>query len=196
MALLQRSIRRQRQKPRPQRQLTGRNKPCKNLQIDRGGVASPRQDMGGRRMARTSRRWGRLSGAASALALLIAGFSAPALSASASEGDFRQRPPQDEVIYFLLPDRFANGDPSNDHGGYAADRLVSGFDPANPEFYHGGDLAGIIQKLDYIQGLGATAIWMAPVFKNKPVQPTVGRPMAGFHGYWITDFTRPDPHFG
>lgn len=147
-------------------------------------------------MARTSRRWDRLLGAASALTLLIAGLAAPALPASAAAGDFRQRPPQDEVIYFLLPDRFANGDASNDHGGYAPDRLISGFDPANPEFYHGGDLAGIIQKLDYIQGLGATAIWMAPVFKNKPVQPTVGRPMAGFHGYWITDFTRPDPHFG
>ena len=145
-------------------------------------------------MPRTPRRWNALLGAVSGLSLLAAG-AASAQTPATTEA-LRQRPPQDEVIYFLLPDRFANGDAGNDHGGYAADRLVSGFDPSNPEFYHGGDLAGVIERLDYIQGLGATAIWMAPIFKNKPVQPTVGRPMAGFHGYWITDFTRPDPHFG
>lgn len=144
-------------------------------------------------MPRTPRRWKTLFGVVSGLTLLAAGnVSAQTPAAEA----LRQRPPQDEVIYFLLPDRFANGDAANDHGGYAADRLVSGFDPSSPEFYHGGDLAGVIERLDYIQGLGVTAIWMAPIFKNKPVQPTVGRPMAGFHGYWITDFTRPDPHFG
>lgn len=154
-------------------------------------------------MPRTPRRRKSLL-AAAGLSLLTAGAAsaqtsaqtaARAPAASTIEA-MRQRPPQDEVIYFLLPDRFANGDAGNDHGGYAPDRLVSGFDPSSPEFYHGGDLAGVIQKLDYLQGLGATAIWLAPVFKNKPVQPTVGRPMAGFHGYWITDFTRPDPHFG
>ncbi len=150
-------------------------------------------------MPRTPRRRKSLL-AAAGLSLLTAGAvsaqtSAQTPAASTIEA-MRQRPPQDEVIYFLLPDRFANGDAGNDHGGYAPDRLVSGFDPSSPEFYHGGDLAGVIQKLDYLQGLGATAIWLAPVFKNKPVQPTVGRPMAGFHGYWITDFTRPDPHFG
>ncbi|WP_409019019.1 alpha-amylase family glycosyl hydrolase [Brevundimonas vesicularis] len=132
-------------------------------------------------------------------ALAVQASVQPQTQAQTSAGiveAMRQRPPQDEVIYFLLPDRFANGDTSNDHGGYAPDRLVSGFDAANPEFYHGGDLAGIIDRLDYLQSLGATAVWMAPIFKNKPVQPTAGRPMAGFHGYWITDFTRPDPHFG
>ena len=126
----------------------------------------------------------------------VAAVMASSALAQAPETDFRQRPPQDEVIYFLLHDRFANGDPGNDDGGYGPDPLRSGFNPANPEFYHGGDLAGVIQKLDYIQGLGATAVWLAPIFKNKPVQPTAGRMMAGFHGYWITDFTRPDPHFG
>lgn len=147
-------------------------------------------------MPRTPRRWNALLGAASGLSLLAAGAAAAQTPAASTVEAMRQRPPQDEVIYFLLPDRFANGDAANDHGGYAPDRLVSGFDPSSPEFYHGGDLAGVIQKLDYLQGLGATAIWLAPVFKNKPVQPTVARPMAGFHGYWITDFTRPDPHFG
>lgn len=151
-------------------------------------------------MPRTPRRRKSLLAAAAGLSLLGAGAASAQTSAqtptAATLEAMRQRPPQDEVIYFLLPDRFANGDAANDHGGYAPDRLISGFDPSSPEFYHGGDLAGVMQKLDYLQGLGATAIWLAPVFKNKPVQPTVGRPMAGFHGYWITDFTRPDPHFG
>ena len=121
----------------------------------------------------------------------------PAASpAAAALTALRQRPPQDEVIYFLLPDRFANGDPSNDHGGYAPERLKSGFDPSDTDFYHGGDLAGVTQRLDYIQGLGATAVWLAPVFKNKPVQTHNGYTGAAHHGYWITDFTAVDPHFG
>jgi glycosidase len=116
--------------------------------------------------------------------------------AQGSENDYRARLPQDEVIYFLLPDRFANGDPDNDTGGIPGGRLEHGFDPTHEGFYHGGDLAGVIERLDYIQGLGATAIWMAPIFKNKPVQGEAGREFAGSHGYWITDFTRVDPHFG
>lgn len=108
----------------------------------------------------------------------------------------RARPPQDEVIYFLLPDRFANGDPANDRGGYAGGPLQTGYDPFSKAFFNGGDIAGIIQKLDYIQGLGATAIWLAPVFANKPVQGGPGQESAGYHGYWITDFTRVDPHLG
>lgn len=109
---------------------------------------------------------------------------------------FRDRPPQDEVIYFLLPDRFENGDPSNDRGGLSGGRLATGFDPSDKAFYHGGDLKGLISRLDYIQGLGATAVWVAPVFRNKPVQGAAGAESAGYHGYWITDFTRVDPHFG
>jgi glycosidase len=104
--------------------------------------------------------------------------------------------PQDEVIYFLLPDRFENKDPANDRGGLEGDRLKTGFDPTSKAFYNGGDFAGIAARLDYIQALGATAIWLAPVFKNKPVQGAPGEESAGYHGYWITDFTRVDPHFG
>ena len=134
-----------------------------------------------------------------ALAVMAAVGSAPAALAHGAPdalSALRQRPPQDEVIYFLLPDRFANGDPSNDHGGYAPERLVSGLDPADTDFYHGGDLAGVTQRLDYIQGLGATAVWLAPVFKNKPVQTHGNYTGAAHHGYWITDFTAVDPHFG
>lgn len=121
-----------------------------------------------------------------------------ASSASASTGaaDYRARLPQDEVIYFVLPDRFENGDPSNDRGGLSGDRLATGFDPTHKGFYHGGDIKGLIDRLDYIEGLGATALWVAPIFKNKVVQGPPGQESAGYHGYWITDFTQVDPHFG
>jgi glycosidase len=116
--------------------------------------------------------------------------------AAAPAADYRTRLPQDEVIYFLLPDRFENGDPSNDRGGLSGDRLTTGFDPTSKGFFHGGDLKGLTNRLDYIQGLGATAVWVAPVFKNKAVQGAKGQESAGYHGYWITDFTSVDPHFG
>ena len=119
-----------------------------------------------------------------------------ALLAAAPAADYRARLPQDEVIYFLLPDRFENGDPSNDRGGLSGDRLTTGFDPTSKGFYNGGDLKGLIQRLDYIQGLGATAIWLSPVFTNKAVQGPPGQESSGYHGYWITDFTRVDPHLG
>ncbi|WP_310434991.1 pullulanase-type alpha-1,6-glucosidase [Streptomyces sp. 3330] len=99
-----------------------------------------------------------------------------------------------EQSYFLLPDRFANGSMANDRGGLTGDRTTTGFDPTDKGFYQGGDLKGLIDKLDYVKGLGTTAIWMAPIFKNKPVQG--GGESAGYHGYWITDFTQVDPHFG
>ncbi|GHE97920.1 hypothetical protein GCM10018772_22870 [Streptomyces fumanus] len=99
-----------------------------------------------------------------------------------------------EQAYFLLPDRFANGSRANDRGGLDGDRTTTGFDPTDKGFYQGGDLRGMIKKLDYIKDLGTTAIWMAPIFKNKPVQG--GGESAGYHGYWITDFTQVDPHFG
>jgi neopullulanase len=127
---------------------------------------------------------------------LAAMSSAPALAASRGSADYRARLPQDEVIYFVLPDRFENGDPANDRGGLSGDRLATGFDPTGKGFYHGGDLKGLIKRLDYIQGLGATALWVAPIFKNKPVQGPPGQESAGYHGYWITDFTAVDPHFG
>ncbi|MEU6930111.1 pullulanase-type alpha-1,6-glucosidase [Streptomyces sp. NPDC046374] len=101
-----------------------------------------------------------------------------------------------EQFYFVLPDRFANGDPSNDRGGLTGSRERTGFDPTDKGFYQGGDLKGLTQRLDYIRGLGTTAIWMAPIFKNRPVQGTGKDASAGYHGYWITDFTQVDPHFG
>ncbi|MFG2724932.1 pullulanase-type alpha-1,6-glucosidase [Streptomyces canus] len=101
-----------------------------------------------------------------------------------------------EQFYFVLPDRFANGDTSNDRGGLTGSRLSTGYDPTDKGFYQGGDLKGLTRKLDYIKGLGTTSIWMAPIFKNRPVQGTGADASAGYHGYWITDFTQVDPHFG
>ncbi|MFD8390211.1 pullulanase-type alpha-1,6-glucosidase [Streptomyces sp. NPDC059680] len=101
-----------------------------------------------------------------------------------------------EQFYFVMPDRFANGDTSNDKGGLTGSRLSTGYDPTDKGFYQGGDLKGLTKKLDYIKGLGTTAIWMAPIFKNRPVQGTGSNASAGYHGYWITDFTQVDPHFG
>jgi glycosidase len=126
-----------------------------------------------------------------ALALAATAAAQPTPAAS-----FRARAPEDEVIYFLLPDRFDNGDPKNDRGGIRGDRLKHGYDPTHKGFYHGGDLKGLVRRLDYLQGMGVTAIWFAPVFKNKPVQGPSGQESAGYHGYWVTDFTRVDPHFG
>lgn len=130
------------------------------------------------------------------LAALAASAPAAAQAPDYSAATVRSRPPQDEIIYFVLPDRFANGDPANDRGGLKGDRLRTGFDPAHKGFFHGGDLKGLTQKLDYIQRLGVTAIWFAPIFQNKPVQGEPGQESAGYHGYWVTDFTRVDSHFG
>jgi pullulanase-type alpha-1,6-glucosidase len=123
-----------------------------------------------------------------------AGERAPSDSVVASWG--ADRLDHTEQYYFVLPDRFADGNRANDTGGLTGDRLRTGYDPTDKGFYHGGDLQGVIDRLDYIQGLGTTAIWLAPVFKNRPVQGSGADVSAGYHGYWITDFTQVDPHFG
>ncbi len=111
-------------------------------------------------------------------------------------GDSLRNPLTRERLYFVMADRFENGNRTNDDAGLGPDRLVSGLDPTATGFYHGGDLAGVVDRLDYIQGLGTTAIWLTPSFKNKPVQGAPGSEAAGYHGYWITDFTQIDPHLG
>ncbi|MEU6398079.1 pullulanase-type alpha-1,6-glucosidase [Streptomyces cinnamoneus] len=147
--------------------------------------------------------------AAGVLAAALAVTLLPALPAAAAEAKV-PAPPSDaklageparndltrEQFYFVLPDRFANGDPRNDRGGLTGSRLETGLDPTDKGFYQGGDLKGLTDRLDYIKGLGTTAIWMAPIFKNQPVQGKGDDVSAGYHGYWITDFTQVDPHFG
>ncbi len=109
----------------------------------------------------------------------------------------RLGPPARDVIYFVMVDRFANGDPSNDTGSGGDGPLEHGFDPTRPQFYHGGDLVGLREGLGYIQGLGATALWLTPVLTNKPVQMDGDEVFTtGYHGYQVTDFTQVDPHLG
>lgn len=143
-------------------------------------------------------------------ALAVAALAAALVQPPAAHADSPPPPPSDaklaaeparhddtrEQFYFVMPDRFANGDTANDKGGLTGSRLTTGYDPTDKGFYQGGDLKGLTKRLDYIKGLGTTAIWMAPIFKNRPVQGTGGNASAGYHGYWITDFTRVDPHFG
>ncbi|MCW1093632.1 pullulanase-type alpha-1,6-glucosidase [Streptomyces sp. RS2] len=143
-------------------------------------------------------------------AVTVTALAAALLPPLAARADAPPAPPSDaklaktaarhdltrEQFYFVLPDRFANGDAGNDRGGLTGTRLATGYDPTDKGFYQGGDLKGLTEKLDYIKGLGTTSIWMAPIFKNQPVQGTGKDASAGYHGYWITDFTQVDPHFG
>ncbi len=106
-----------------------------------------------------------------------------------------RQPGAGENFYFVLVDRFNDGDESNNFGG-AETAEQGGYDPSNIGYYFGGDIKGLEEKLDYIQGLGTSAIWLAPMFKNKAVQGEGADASAGYHGYWVTDFTQIDPHFG
>jgi glycosidase len=95
---------------------------------------------------------------------------------------------QDKVIYFILIDRFCNGDPTNDDFGKGE------FDPDNDECFQGGDLKGIISRLPHIKALGFDAVWITPPVHNQWINPYIKT--RGFHGYWAYDFTKIDPHFG
>ena len=120
-------------------------------------------------------------------ALAAAGEPAPARAAAAPlhvpSPDWR-----DQVIYFAMLDRFDDGDPSNNDQG------VGEYDPADGSRYSGGDLAGVKRRLDYIQDLGATALWLTPPVANQWLNPD--RSFSGYHGYWATDFSRVDAHYG
>ncbi len=97
-----------------------------------------------------------------------------------------------QTFYFVLTDRFANGNPANDTGGFPGGTEEHGFDPTRIGYFHGGDFAGLTARLDYLKALGTTAVWVTPPFQNKPVQSG----SAAYHGYWVTDFLKIDPHLG
>ena len=103
------------------------------------------------------------------------------------------------VIYFVMTDRYANGDPANDSGFLTGPRSVTGFDPTDIGFFHGGDLKGLTggctdpeRGLQRLADLGFTGIWITPLV----VQRTVQGDSAAYHGYWGIDFTTVDPRFG
>lgn len=137
-------------------------------------------------------------GTASGSAGAAGGHTGPVALSGAEVAALAKRvaTPRHENFYFVMTDRFANGDKANDTGGFSGGRLETGLDPTDKGFFHGGDLAGLQDRLDYIRGLGTTAIWLTPSFANRPVQGSGEDASAGYHGYWITDFTRIDPHLG
>ncbi|MFZ5494567.1 MAG: alpha-amylase family glycosyl hydrolase [Verrucomicrobiota bacterium] len=125
--------------------------------------------------------------------LLLAAPAVVGLAASAPVVVPRfTHPGAGQTFYFVLTDRFANGDPANDTGGFPGGTEEHGFDPTRIGYFHGGDFAGLISKLDYLKNLGVTAVWVTPPFQNKPVQ----QGSAAYHGYWVTDFLKIDPHLG
>jgi glycosidase len=114
--------------------------------------------------------------------LLLAGLLAAAAVASKPA-----RPWSDDILYFVLVDRFADGDPGNNAN---VDRKAKGA-------FHGGDLKGLLAQLDEIASLGVTAIWVNPLVKNIPGHVDgAGFPDWAYHGYWADDFTTLDPRFG
>jgi neopullulanase len=90
-----------------------------------------------------------------------------------------------DAVYLLMPDRFSNGDTTDDF----VDSMIEKKDRTDPDGRHGGDIAGIIRYLDYIKDLGFTALWCNPLLENN-------NPFYSYHGYAITDFYKIDPRLG
>jgi glycosidase len=88
-----------------------------------------------------------------------------------------------DVWYFILVDRFADGNAENN----------AGVDRSDPRGFHGGDLAGVMSRLDYLQQLGITTLWLSPLQMNRPMRFF---DQQAYHGYWIWDFFSIDPRFG
>ncbi|TRX58072.1 alpha-amylase family glycosyl hydrolase [Thalassomonas sp. M1454] len=105
---------------------------------------------------------------------------------------YLERDIRDEVFYFVMPDRFQNGDTSNDNGSKTLVESQGGFDKTSKGHYHGGDIIGLKDKLPYLQEMGITSIWMTPIMRNQAVQGD----SSGYHGYWVLDFSEIDPHLG
>jgi len=130
-----------------------------------------------------------------ALALALTCGLAPPAAAKDDEtapGALRLHVPspdwRDQVLYFAMIDRFDNGDPRNDDQG------AREFDPGSNAKYNGGDLAGLSRRLDYIRGLGATALWITPPVANQWWNDQTN--YGGYHGYWAEDFSALDRHVG
>jgi glycosidase len=97
-----------------------------------------------------------------------------------------------ESVYFVMTDRFENGDSSNDFGGSTEGRYASGYVPDEIGWWHGGDFKGITKRINYIRDMGFTSIWITPPVKQVIFQGS----SASYHGYWGLDFLTVDPHLG
>jgi glycosidase len=116
------------------------------------------------------------------------------LKARVKDASMHQGVRSEDLIYLIMPDRFVNGDPTNDAFKDSRDTLS---DRKNPFARHGGDLAGVASKLDYLKDLGVTSIWMTPVMENDmPIMKESIWMMSGYHGYWITSHYKVDKRFG
>jgi len=102
----------------------------------------------------------------------------------------------DDVVYLIMPDRFANGDPKNDDPAVSKGLL----DRARARYYHGGDLQGVIDRLPYLKDLGVTALWLNPWYDNvdhlNARESYDGAPITDYHGYGAVDFYAVEEHFG
>ena len=102
----------------------------------------------------------------------------------------------DDVIYLIMPDRFSDGDPSNDDPAVSRGLL----NRQKPRYYHGGDLQGIINHLPYLKDLGVTALWMNPIYDNvnhlNEREKYDNEPITDYHGYGAVDFYGVEEHFG
>jgi glycosidase len=111
------------------------------------------------------------------------------------EGRFQGFSP-DDAIYLLMPDRFANGDASNDDPAVSKGLL----DRAKGRFYHGGDLRGVIERLPYLKDLGVTAIWLNPWYDNvnhrNERETYGGQAITDYHGYGAVDFYAVEERLG
>lgn len=145
-------------------------------------------------------RWIVSSLAAGALSVSLMG-AAQGVDSAISDSDaaaLAQVMPRARVasdsFYFLMTDRYANGDPSNDSGSpdFAAGLASGGYKPADIGYFHGGDFIGLTENLDRVKQMGFTAVWITPPFVQRAVQGG----SAAYHGYWIVDFTKIDPHLG
>ncbi|RCW77295.1 secreted pullulanase [Saliterribacillus persicus] len=103
----------------------------------------------------------------------------------------------ESIIYFMLTDRFFDGDSSNN------DPYGIGFDTSKSGTYHGGDFEGITERLDYLDDLGVNTIWISPIVENieydvryDATDGIDGEPYYGYHGYWASNFGKLNPHFG
>jgi len=123
---------------------------------------------------------------AAAFFILASALCRPVAAGENKYGDFRE-----ETIYFVMTDRFVDGDPDNDN--IYGDEYV----PGNLRYYQGGDFRGLIDNLDYIKNMGFTAIWITPPVKQpegRYVNSSGTYDAAGYHGYWGYDFSKIDPH--
>ncbi|MFT6086116.1 MAG: glycosidase [Glaciecola sp.] len=106
--------------------------------------------------------------------------------------EYLTRPIKDDIFYFVILDRFHNGNPQNDNRDPSLPISTIGFDKASKWAFHGGDIQGIEAKLEYIQNLGITAIWIAPLLRNNSMQSDG----VDNHRTLAIDFTLVDPRFG